>query len=200
MRYLPLLAVILMILSCGTSQPAAGTESYIRPGYEKVKYKQILVIATMKDIVGRRKAENAMVDLLNRSGYHGTASYPVVDLNTIKHIDTLKAVLAPVDFDAVIVLNYLGQSGTINDKVSLNPTTPVASLSYFEFYTSPAYDFSFDSESRKSGLVQASFFTKAAYQKEWNSMVQVNADNGVDIAVEILAGMTLSRLKRDKIL
>ncbi len=199
-NFLLLLCTSFLLFACGSSKPAAGTESYVRPGYAKKKYKQILVLGTMKDVVGRKKTESALTDLLNRSGYHGLASNAYFDLEGISHIDTLKARMAPLDFDAVIVLQYLGQSSTITDKVTVSPTTPLVTGSFFDFYTSPAYDFSYESQSQRAGYVNASFYTRENYQKEWNSIVQVNFSNGLEMASELLAGATLSRLVRDKIL
>lgn len=195
-------AVLAFVLfSCGSSKPAAGTESYIAPGYQKKKYDKLLVLGTMKDEVGRKKAETTLVDLLNRSGYKAGATYTFFNMNDIKSREELQEKVKTYPFDGIIVLTYMGASTTISDNVGVASTTPiVTSWNFFDLYTSPAYDFNYDAQAQKSGKVYASFYTSEKYEKQWGSVVQVNMNNGLEMGTEILAGAVLTRLKRDKIL
>jgi hypothetical protein len=189
------------LISCGASKPAAGTESYIRPGYEKKKYDKILVLGTMKDEVGRKKSETSLADLLNRSGYKAGVTYTAFNINEIKSREELEAKVKSYPFDAIIVLTYMGTSTAISDNVGVASTTPiVTSWNFFDLYTSPAYDFTYDAQSVKTGKVYASFYTSEKYEKQWGSVVQVSLNNGVEMATEMVAGSVLARLKRDKIL
>jgi hypothetical protein len=192
--------ITLILSACGSSKPAPGTESFIAPGYQQKKYKNILVLGTMKDDVGRKKAETALVDLLNRSGYKAIPSYPSFTMKGVDNRDTLKSRIDPIPFDAVIVLTYMGATNSINDKVSLASTTPITSLSFFDLYTSPSYDFNYEAQEQKLGSAYASFYTREEYQKQWGSIIQVNLNEGLEIGCELLAGSVLSRMKRDKIL
>ncbi|MBZ5859203.1 hypothetical protein [Flavihumibacter profundi] len=188
------------ITSCGTSQPAAGTESYIAPGYKKQKYSNILILGTMKDIVGRKKAETALADLMNRSGYKGTATYNTFSLADIHSKEELKAVIEPLKFDGIIVLEYMGASTQISDKTTLSSTTPLTSWNFFDLYTSPAYDFNYETTTQKQGRVLASFYTREKYEKQWSSGIQLSMNDGLEMATEKLAGTVLARMMRDKIL
>ena len=191
---------IIILTGCGSSKPASGTESFIADGYQKKKYSNILVLGTMKDTVARKKVEREMVDLLNRSGYHSTATHPYFSMADITSREALKTKIDPLQFDGIIVLTYLGAQTSVSDQVSVASTTPLASMSLFDIYTSPAYDFNYDTRSQTVGRVSAAFYTREQYQKQWASMVQVNMSNGLDMGTEMLAGMVLARMKRDKIL
>lgn len=194
-------ALVFALFSCGTSKPVAGTESYIAPGYTKKKYDKILVLGTMKDDVGRKKAETTLVDLLNRSGYKAGATYAFFNMNDIKSREELQEKVKSYPFDAIIVLTYMGASTTISDNVGVASTTPiVTSWNFFDLYTSPAYDFNYDAQAQKAGKVYASFYTSEKYEKQWGTVIQVNMNNGIEMGTEMLAGGVLSRLKRDKIL
>ena len=155
MRLLSVLTTFVLatvLLSCGTSQPVAGTESYIAPGYQKQKFNKILVLGTMKDEVGRKKTETSMVDLLNRSGYKAGITYTTFNMNDIKSREELKEKVKTLPFDAIIVLTYLGAATTISESSGYASTTPaITSWSFWDLYTSPAYDFTYDTQSQKSG-------------------------------------------------
>ncbi|ULQ50608.1 hypothetical protein [Flavihumibacter fluvii] len=200
-KVLSSMVLAMALFSCGASQPAAGTESYIAPGYQKKKFDKMLVLGTMKDEVGRKKAETSLVDLLNRSGYKAGATYTFFNINEIKSREELQEKVKTFPFDAIIVLTYLGTSTTITDNVGVASTTPVVtSWNFFDLYTSPAYDFTYDAQAQKAGKVYASLYTSEKYEKQWGTIIQLNMSNGVDMAADILAGNVLGRMKRDKIL
>lgn len=193
--------LVVALCACGASKPAPGTESFIAPGYQKKKFDKILVLGTMKDEVGRKKAESSLVDLLNRSGYKAGVTYTSFNMNDIKSREELQEKVKSFPFDAIIVLTYMGASTSISDNVGVASSTPaVTSWNFFDLYTSPAYDFTYDALAQKAGKVYASLYTSEKYEKQWGSVVQVSLNNGVEMATEMLAGSVLARLKRDKVL
>lgn len=189
---------VILFSACTSSKPA--TNSYVAPGYVKRNYSKILVLARLRDEIARKKVETSLSDLLNRSGYKGATTYNLI---TLDDLTTRERFLAKIDtstFDAIIVLSYMGANTSVSGQTTVSSTTPIGSTNFFDIYTSPAYDFNYDTKAQVAGYVNASFFTKESYQKQWSSILQINLSNGLDFASDFLAGTALASMKRDKIL
>jgi hypothetical protein len=190
-----LLFFLMMGIACTSSKNSGGQAqgAYRAPGYVRKDYKEIIVYARLQNTAYRQKLENAMVDQLNKQGYHAIPSYKNLDV-TYKY-DSVQFMnrINELKVDGLIALDYLGQQTKIEDAYRYNG----GMYNYFVGGSSP-YDL--ETTSRQVGYLRMDFYNLDARTSQYNTILPVKLFNGFDEAVKQFVIDGYNRLKDDRII
>jgi hypothetical protein len=199
-------SIFLLSLSCIITQCAGPTKmttpglGYTAGDYTKQKYKHVLVLSRVKDPIVRQKMENALADLLNRSGIKATASHKIVNAEDMTSQEKFIAKIENLGIDGLIAYTFYGTTQTqANDVATINGA-PVTSIGIFNVFLSPSYSFDLNTQLNSSSRVRTELYNRSSKDVRWYRVVEVEMNNGVDIGCDQLAGRTLMVMKQDGIL
>jgi hypothetical protein len=200
MRFvIPLIAISLFITSCfntketGASQSTQGSDSYIAPGYEKKKYKKIMVMALLPENTYRKRLELGLVKELQSRGYKVVPSIDIYTNEMLKDSVKMRATAEAAGVDAAIVLHYLGNATSISQEGHYNSNI-------YSFYGYPFSVVDVETSSIKTGLIQLDFFVGTTLGTQYRTGVVLKQSNQADDAVMEFAINARRKLVGDKIL
>jgi hypothetical protein len=189
-----------MMNCAGPTKMTTPGLGYTAGDYTKQKYKHVLVLSRVKDPIVRQKMENALADLLNRSGIKASASYKIVSAEDMTSQEKFVAKIENLGIDGLIAYTFYGTTQTqANDVATINGA-PVTSIGIFNVFLSPSYSFDLNTQLNSSSRVRTELYNKSSKDVRWYRVVEVEMNNGVDIGCDQLAGRTLMVMKQDGIL
>lgn len=200
MRFvISLVAIFIFISSCfntketGASQSTQGSDSYIAPGYQKKKYKKIMVMALLPENTYRKRLELSLVKELESRGFKVVPSINIYTNEMLKDSVKMRATAEAAGVDAAIVLHYLGNATTISQEGHYNSNI-------YSFYGYPFSVVDVETSSIKTGLIQLDFYVGDTMGTQYRTGVVLKESNQSDVALLEFAINARRNLVGDKIL
>jgi hypothetical protein len=188
-------AILAFNLACTGSHKSEGPPPgvYRAPGYVKKDYKEILVYAKLENTAYRQKLENAMVDELNKRGYHALPAYKNFEVSYKYDSVQFMNKINELKIDAVIAFDYLGQRTTVEESYRYNG-------GMYNYFVTGSAPYDLETTSKQTGYMRMDFYNLDARTSQYNAIVPIKLFNGLDEAVRGLTADSYSRLKSDRII
>jgi hypothetical protein len=187
---------VFTLLSCGGSKSAAekkDTGSYIAPGYERKKYKKIMVIALLQQTVFRKRVEKALVDQLRDRKFNVVGSTEIFPDEMLNDTLQMHKTAEENGIDAAVVISTLGTNSKTVDRVFL-------SGSFYGFYGFNFYIIDLESRNAQVIYMQMDFLVADKLGTQYRVAVPVNISNGSSTALVQFGLTARNRLISDRIL
>jgi len=123
--YLIVLAAV--IAACTTAKPIAEWRNQAHTGGP---FDNILIVGISDQVTSRRAFENNFVDRLGEEQIKATAAFAVMPDNARPTEENIKAVIADIRFDAVLITHLVG----VDEKTVYQPATYRPAPYYESFY------------------------------------------------------------------
>lgn len=197
MKYFFLAAIsIFTLYSCGGTKPTTAekndTGAYIAPGYEKKKFKKILVLAMLKQPVYRKRVEKALVDQLKDRNYNAVASTDIFTDEMLLDTMAIRKTAEDAGIDAAILLTSLGTSSQTIEHATFG--------GFGQWYGWTFGTVELDTRSASVNYLQMDFMVKDKIGSQYRVAIPVNTSNGSDVALQQYSLAARNRLITDKIL
>ena len=123
--YLIVLAAV--VAACTTAKPIA---EWRNEAYTSGPFDNILIVGISDQVTARRAFENNFVDRLGEEQIKATAAFAVMPDNARPTEENIKAVIADIRFDAVLITHLVG----VDEKTVYQPATYRPAPYYDSFY------------------------------------------------------------------
>jgi len=187
--------ILTLNLACTGSHKSEGQPqgAYSSPGYVKKDYKEILVYAKLENTAYRQKLENAMVEELNKRGYHALPAYKNFEVSYKYDSVQFMAKINELKIDGVLAFDYLGQRTTTEESYRYNG-------GMYNYFYSGAAPYDLETTSKQTGYMRIDFYNLDARVSQYNTILPIKLFNGLDEAVRGLTADCYGRLKSDRII
>ena len=191
------LALSLLLAACSapheTSTNAAGSQSYVAPGYQKKKYNKIMVMALLPDNTFRKRAETSVVNELKNRGFKVIPSTEIFTNEMLKDTAAMRSTAEAAGVDAAITMRFLGSVSNISDQGTYNGNV-------YSFMGTPYAVYDIETSNVKTGFVQIDFFVANTLGTQYRTGLPFKMSNSADAAFTEFAIQTRRRLINDRIL
>ena len=188
---------LIILVSCGankyTQAEKNDTGAYIAPGYEKKKYKKIMVIAMLQQPIYRKRVEKAVVDQLVARNFNVVASTSIFTDEMMKDTAKIRQTAIDAGVDAAIVLTSLGTNSKTVDRAEFDG-------SFYAWYGMAFAVIDVTSNDAHVTYLQMDFIVEDKRGSQYRVALPINTSNDAAIALDQLGLTARNRLLDDKIL
>lgn len=107
-RTFPLLALFLLLSSCGSSTKFVAT--WKDPDAQPFEFTKVLALAITSDDVNRRKAEDGLSEFIRESGIECVPAYEIIPKDRTQDIEYTKRVVNEQGFDGAVTIRPVAVS------------------------------------------------------------------------------------------
>jgi len=188
---------LIILVSCGankyTQAEKNDTGAYIAPGYEKKKYKKIMVIAMLREPIYRKRVEKAVVEELAARNFNMVASTDIFTDEMMKDTAKIRQTAIDAGVDAAIVLTSLGTNSQTVNRAEFDG-------SFYGWYGMAFAVIDVSSSSANVNYMQMDFIVEDKLGSQYRVALPINTTNNSEVALETLGLTARNRLLDDKIL
>lgn len=186
-----LMAIVVFSVACSGSKTASNT--FRSPTYVKKNYQQIVVYARIEQDGYRQRIENAMVEVLEKHGYHAIPAYKNFDVSyktdSVKFMNRINE----LKVDGVVAVAYLGKQTSVQDSYRYNG-------GMYNYFASGAAPFDLETTAQQTGYFRLDFYNLDSRASQYNTVVPIRLFNGIEGAVKQFSEETYTALKGDRII